>query len=115
MRALNPEIYWGEKPMDFSILNILVRTRALPPSDPWFAGAPLRYYFFGHEMIAFLSLVTGISTRYTFNLAFGWIGGDDLRGGLQPSAQLDRDAPRRASPASLSPPCSAISRACANG
>src|SRR5262249_50394101 len=44
MRALNPEIYWGEKPMDFSILNILVRTRALPPSDPWFAGAPLRYY-----------------------------------------------------------------------
>ncbi|HTD51764.1 MAG TPA: DUF2298 domain-containing protein, partial [Thermoanaerobaculia bacterium] len=75
MRALNPEIYWGEKPMDFSILNILVRTRSLPPSDPWFAGAPLRYYFFGHEMIAFLSLVTGISTRYTFNLAFGWIGG----------------------------------------
>ncbi|HEX7251307.1 MAG TPA: DUF2298 domain-containing protein, partial [Thermoanaerobaculia bacterium] len=35
----------------------------------------LRYYFFGHEMIAFLSLVTGLSTRYTFNLAFGWIGG----------------------------------------
>ena len=34
LRALNPEIFWGEKPMDFSILNILVRTRspARPPT-----------------------------------------------------------------------------------
>ena len=29
LRALNPEIYWGEKPMDFSILNIL-RAVSLP-------------------------------------------------------------------------------------
>ena len=41
LRAMNPEIFWGEKPMDFSILNILVRTPVLPASDPWFAGAPL--------------------------------------------------------------------------
>lgn len=75
LRAFNPEILWGEKPMDFSILNILVRTRTLPASDPWFAGAPLGYYTFGQEMVAFLTLVTGLSTRYTFNLAFGLIGG----------------------------------------
>lgn len=80
MRALNPEIYWGEKPMDFSILNILVRTPTLPPSDPWLSGTPLSYYTFGHEMIAFLTLVTGLSTRYTFNLAFGWIGGTLVQG-----------------------------------
>ena len=78
-RAATPEIYWGEKPMDFSILNILVRTETLPPSDPWFAGAPLRYYFFGQEMIAWLSLVTGLSTRFTFNLAFGFLGGAILQ------------------------------------
>ena len=80
LRALNPEIFWGEKPMDFSILNILVRTRSLPASDPWFSGAPLGYYTFGQEMIAFLSLLTGMSTRYTFNLAFGLIGGATLQG-----------------------------------
>jgi YYY domain-containing protein len=80
IRALNPEIYWGEKPMDFSILNILVRTRSLPASDPWFAGAPLGYYAFGQQMIAFLSLLTGVSTRYTFNLAFGLLGGLMLQG-----------------------------------
>ncbi len=75
LRAFNPEISWGEKPMDFSILNILVRTRTLPASDPWFAGVSLGYYTFGQEMVAFLTLVTGLSTRYTFNLAFGLVGG----------------------------------------
>ena len=80
IRALNPEIYWGEKPMDFSILNILVRTRSLPPSDPWFAGAPLGYYTFGHEMVVVLTFLTNLSTRFTFNLAFGLLGGTILQG-----------------------------------
>ena len=79
-RAFNPEIYWGEKPMDFSILNILVRSRTLPPSDPWFAGAPLGYYVFGQQTVAFLTLLTGLSTRYTFNLAFGLLGGTIAQG-----------------------------------
>ncbi|MDQ2869129.1 MAG: DUF2298 domain-containing protein [Acidobacteriota bacterium] len=80
LRAMNPEIFWGEKPMDFSILNILVRTPVLPASDPWFAGAPLGYYTFGHEMVALLTMLTGLSTRFTFNLAFGLLGGAAMSG-----------------------------------
>ncbi len=80
LRSFNPEICWGEKPMDFSILNILVRTRSLPPSDPWFSGAPLGYYVFGQEMVAFLTLATALSTRFTFNLAFGLLGGSIAQG-----------------------------------
>jgi YYY domain-containing protein len=80
IRALNPAIYWGEKPMDFSILNILVRTRSLPASDPWLAGAPLGYYTFGHEMVVLLTFLTHLSTRFTFNLAFGLLGGVILQG-----------------------------------
>ena len=80
LRSFNPEIYWGEKPMDFSILNILVRSRALPSSDPWFAGAPLGYYVFGQEMVAFLTLLTTLSTRFTFNLAIGLLGGTIAQG-----------------------------------
>ncbi|MEO8189168.1 MAG: DUF2298 domain-containing protein [Acidobacteriota bacterium] len=80
LRAFNPEIFWGEKPMDFSILNILVRTPVLPASDPWFAGAPLGYYTFGHEMVALLTMLTGLSTRFTFNLAFGLLGGASVAG-----------------------------------
>ncbi len=66
--------------MDFSILNILVRTQHLPPSDPWLAGAPLGYYTFGQEMVVFLTLLTNLSTRFTFNLAFGMLGGTILQG-----------------------------------
>ena len=80
IRALNPAIYWGEKPMDFSILNILVRTRSLPAADPWLAGAPLGYYTFGHEMVVLLTFLTHLSTRFTFNLAFGLLGGVILQG-----------------------------------
>ena len=80
IRALNPEIYWGEKPMDYSILNILVRAKSLPTSDPWLAGAPLGYYTFGQEMVVFLTLLTNLSTRLTFNLAFGLLGGVILQG-----------------------------------
>jgi YYY domain-containing protein len=80
LRSFNPEICWGEKPMDFSILNILVRTRTLPSSDPWFSGAPLGYYVFGQEMVAFLTLLTRLSTRFTFNLAFGLLGGTVAQG-----------------------------------
>ncbi|HYN41650.1 MAG TPA: DUF2298 domain-containing protein, partial [Thermoanaerobaculia bacterium] len=75
LRALNPEITWGEKPMDLSLLNVLVRARSLPVSDPWLAGAPLGYYTFGHQAMAFLTLVTGLPTRLTFNLAIGLLGG----------------------------------------
>ena len=79
VRAFAPEIYSGEKPMDFSILNILARTETLPASDPWFSGAPLRYYTLGQQTIAGLSLLTGLSTRLTFNLAFGFLGGATLQ------------------------------------
>lgn len=69
IRALNPEIVWGEKPMDLSILNVFVRSGSLPASDPWLAGAPLGYYAFGHQAMAFLTLLTGLPTRLTYNLA----------------------------------------------
>ena len=38
VRALNPAIAWGEKPMDFAILNAFLRSPGVPPADPWFAG-----------------------------------------------------------------------------
>ena len=79
-RALNPEIYWGEKPMDLSILNILIRSEHLPPPDPWFAGVPFAYYFFGQETIAVLTALSGLPTRFTYNLAFGFLGGVVLQG-----------------------------------
>ncbi len=68
IRALNPEIHWGEKPMDFAFLNTLLRAETLPPPEPWLAGAPLSYTYFGHYALAALGKVLGIHAGLLFNL-----------------------------------------------
>jgi YYY domain-containing protein len=74
-RALNPAIFWGEKPMDFALLNSLVRARTMPPPDPWFAGGTLNYFYFGHALVAFFAEMSGVPPAFAFNLAIGTIAG----------------------------------------
>jgi YYY domain-containing protein len=69
VRALNPEIYSGEKPMDFSFLNTLLRSTELPPPEPWLAGTPLSYTYFGHFLAAAAGKLLGIHPGLLFNLA----------------------------------------------
>jgi len=69
-RAYNPDIFWSESSMDFSILNALVRSDTLPPHDPWISGFPLNYYYVGHYFVAALTKLTGIAPQITYNLAF---------------------------------------------
>jgi len=75
VRMFNPEIYWGEKPMDFSILNALNRTTMLPPPEPWFAGSPLYYSYFGYYVAAALGKVLHLHPALTYNLAVALVGG----------------------------------------
>lgn len=72
-RAYNPDIFWSESSMDFSFLNVLSRTESFPPPDPWFAGAPLNYYYFGHYLLALPAKLAGIAPQVTYNLAFACI------------------------------------------
>ncbi len=67
-RAVNPAIFWGEKPMDFSFLNAFVRAEQWPPGEPWMAGMPLHYYYFGEVLSAFPILVTGCTAGVGYNL-----------------------------------------------
>lgn len=69
VRTLNPEIYWGEKPMDFAIFMTLLRTPSLPPPDPWFASYPINYYFFGFLPYATATCATLAPPAVAFNLA----------------------------------------------
>ena len=101
--------------MDFSILNILVRTPSLPASDPWFAGAPLGYYTFGQEMVVFLTLLTGLSTRYTFNLAFGFLGGAILQGAFSLGRNWGRRLRAGVAGGRAHRSSSATSRGCGSG
>ena len=68
VRAWNPAIYWGEKPMDFSFLNAFLRAPHWPPGEPWMAGMPLHYYYFGEVLAAYPMLVAGCSSGVGYNL-----------------------------------------------
>ncbi len=68
VRAFNPAIFWGEKPMDFSFFNAFVHSPAWPPGEPWMAGEPLHYYYFGEVLAAFPTLATGADEAVAYNL-----------------------------------------------
>jgi len=68
VRLFNPAVHWGEKPMDFSFLNNFVNAPAWPPGEPWMAGMPLHYYYFGEVLATFPIQVAGCTTAVGYNL-----------------------------------------------
>ncbi len=68
MRAVNPAVHWGEKPMDLSFLGAFVRADAWPPGEPWLAGMPLYYYYFGEVLASWPILLTGTPVALGYNL-----------------------------------------------
>ena len=63
-----PAINHTEKPMDFGFLNAVLQSRFFPPEDPWLAGSPVSYYYFGHFMMAFITHLTGVASSVGYNL-----------------------------------------------
>jgi YYY domain-containing protein len=71
VRAFDPAVHpgGGEKFLDFGLLKSLTRAGALPPEDPWFADAPVKYYYGGHLLAWMLTKLTGTAPRFGYNLA----------------------------------------------
>ncbi|MFQ6027536.1 MAG: DUF2298 domain-containing protein [Dehalococcoidia bacterium] len=68
-----PAINHTEKPMDFAFLNAVLESRFFPPEDPWLAGHPISYYYFGHFMMAALTQITATSPAVSYNLSISLI------------------------------------------
>ena len=70
IRAYSPDIYWtgGEKLMDMSFINMILRSTSFPPMDPWLSGEPMQYYYFGYLVAANLIKLSNVLPSIGFNL-----------------------------------------------
>ncbi len=70
LRALDPTIdaIGGEKFLDYGLLRSILRAEMLPPTDPWFAGEGVRYYYGGQLVVASIALLLDVHPAVAFNL-----------------------------------------------
>ncbi|MEA2514215.1 MAG: hypothetical protein QOJ59_3702 [Thermomicrobiales bacterium] len=69
LRGYTPRITGTEKPMDIAFLSSGARATDLPPSDPWFAGETINYYYLGYFVHGAIARMSDVPTWIAFNLA----------------------------------------------
>ena len=73
VRAYNPAILYSEKFGDFGYVNAIMRSEYFHPHDHWLSGFTLKYYYFGHLMMATLTKLTGIVSSVSYNLSLALV------------------------------------------
>lgn len=72
IRVGNPDLWnpWlgGEKPMDFSFFNAVLKAVYFPPENPWFSGHYINYYYYGYVIAAIPTKLLGILPSIAYNL-----------------------------------------------
>lgn len=72
VRLGNPDLWaqslGGEKPMDFSYWNAVLRSTTFPPYDPWYSGGYLNYYYYGYVIVGTPVKLLGIMPQIAYNL-----------------------------------------------
>jgi YYY domain-containing protein len=72
IRLGNPDLWhpWlgGEKPMDFSYFNAVLKSVYFPPENPWYSGHYINYYYYGYVVAAIPTKLLGIIPSIAYNL-----------------------------------------------
>ncbi|MBI2765579.1 MAG: hypothetical protein HYX53_06670 [Chloroflexi bacterium] len=71
-RSYVPDIAGTEEPMDFMYLNATLTSPGYPPQDPWLAGKPASYYYFGYLQIGLLTRTAGVEPEQGYNLGLAY-------------------------------------------
>lgn len=90
LRAHQPDVVGLEKFMDYGFAAAAARSPFMPPTDMWFAGEPINYYYYGHYLLAFASKATGVPLPIAYNLMIATVAGLVAALGFSVGAQLTR-------------------------
>ncbi len=105
IRLGNPDLWHpgrgGERPMDFSYLNAILKSTAFPPYDPWYAGGYINYYYWGFVLVGtpikLLGIVPSIAYNFVLPTLFAMLGmgGFSIAWNLVSGQESERNLPLR--------------------
>jgi hypothetical protein len=97
VRLGNPDlwhvIFGGEKPMDFSYFNAVLKSQTYPPYDPWFAGGVMNYYYYGFVLVGLPVKLLGITPSVAYNLILPTLFSLVILGAFSIGWNLNRNRP----------------------